>query len=275
MAAQLTKPDLSKFRNKEVRSVIEMAMALGWTVRWQGARKHVAEMISPIESSKIINVPTTNVNSDRVASWVRAIRRYSDEDKVEALIREGTVGLAQKVHEKIEAKSLEVVVDTKRGQVIDVHPEPEPEPEPALTPDEDEPAPHVGQWVRNDGTISDTVLTYRAGRQRYYQCAVCGYESTVSGASVAIHARRHRQETPDPLDEVASIPPVVHPEPVDVGDIARSIEALIAQRVSDSTTLLQRQIDRLQQERDEARVKADQYRSDLAALREILQGVRL
>lgn len=80
--------DLSGF-TREVQTMLTMAHDLGWSVRWLGVQKHVAEITSP-NREKSINVPTTNINANRMKSWVGAIRRYSDPEKVEQWADEHT-----------------------------------------------------------------------------------------------------------------------------------------------------------------------------------------
>lgn len=288
------KTDLSRFKNQQVRAVIETAMHLGWMVKWQNRKHLVAQLFSP-GGEKVINVPQSNVNQNRIEQWARQLVRYSPQVDIDKLMLGNAVGMAEKIIAEERAKPrTEYVVDTKRGEVIDVHPEPEPEPEPALVDEEDartirksnddDAAPHVGHWVRSDGTVSDTVLTHLTDGQRYYQCAVCGYESTVSGASVAIHARRHRPaQRFEGVDEDLAMPEAISspatPEqmmrPTGVDDIARSIEALITQRVEAETSSLREQVRTLVAQRDHEHERAEAYKSDLAALKEILGGVRL
>lgn len=80
--------DLSGF-TREVQTMLTMAHDLGWSVRWLGVQKHVAEITSP-NREKSINIPTTNINANRLKSWVGAIRRYSDPEKVEEWADEHT-----------------------------------------------------------------------------------------------------------------------------------------------------------------------------------------
>lgn len=77
--------DLSPFPRSS-QDLLRMAHALGWTMRWQGTNKHVVTLTSPIETTKTVNVPSTNLNDARHKSTVRTLARYSDPEKVEDYI---------------------------------------------------------------------------------------------------------------------------------------------------------------------------------------------
>lgn len=74
--------DLSTFP-KQTQDILRMAHELGWSIRWSGTSKRIASLHSPIEASKSITIPSTNLNGDRHRSTVRQIARYSDPDKVQ------------------------------------------------------------------------------------------------------------------------------------------------------------------------------------------------
>lgn len=77
--------DLSPFP-KDTRDILRMAHDLGWSIRWSGTSKRIATIHSPVEASKQITVPSTNLNADRRRSTVRQIARYSDPDRVQDFV---------------------------------------------------------------------------------------------------------------------------------------------------------------------------------------------
>lgn len=73
--------DLSPFPST-TQDILRLAHDLGWSMRWVGSNKNVVHITSPIEPSKRIVIPSTNLNADRARSTTRQIQRYSDPDKV-------------------------------------------------------------------------------------------------------------------------------------------------------------------------------------------------
>jgi hypothetical protein len=70
--------DLSPFP-RATQDLLRMAHTLGWAFRWAANRKMVA-ITSPVERTKRVSVPTTNMNDNRHKSIVSQIGRYSDPD---------------------------------------------------------------------------------------------------------------------------------------------------------------------------------------------------
>jgi hypothetical protein len=70
--------DLSPFPHS-TQDILRMAHTLGWAMRWASSRKMVA-ITSPVERTKTISVPRTNMNENRRKSIVAQIGRYSDPD---------------------------------------------------------------------------------------------------------------------------------------------------------------------------------------------------
>lgn len=72
--------ELKKFSTMAA-TVVDMAMELKWKVQWQNASRRVARVTSS-DHRATFNVPTTNVNANRVQQWVRILVRNSDEEAI-------------------------------------------------------------------------------------------------------------------------------------------------------------------------------------------------
>jgi hypothetical protein len=59
------------------QKVIRLAQLLGWRVEWRNAGRKVLGLTSP-NRHKTFNIPTTNVNSNRVGSYVTALWHHTD-----------------------------------------------------------------------------------------------------------------------------------------------------------------------------------------------------
>jgi hypothetical protein len=59
------------------QKVIRLAQLLGWKVEWRNAGRKVLGVTSP-NRHKTFNIPTTNVNSNRVASYVSSLWHHTD-----------------------------------------------------------------------------------------------------------------------------------------------------------------------------------------------------
>lgn len=77
--------DLRRF-DARAREIIALAWVLGWTIRWLNP-KHKAVMLvnGDHERRKVINVPTTNMNANRVNGAYRQILQHTDTDRVKNL----------------------------------------------------------------------------------------------------------------------------------------------------------------------------------------------
>jgi hypothetical protein len=59
------------------QKVIRLAQLLGWKVEWRNAGRKVLGLTSP-NRHKTFNIPTTNVNSNRVSSYITALWHHTD-----------------------------------------------------------------------------------------------------------------------------------------------------------------------------------------------------
>jgi hypothetical protein len=59
------------------QKVIRLAQLLGWKVEWRNAGRKVLGLTSP-NRHKTFNIPTTNVNSNRVSSYVQSLWHHTD-----------------------------------------------------------------------------------------------------------------------------------------------------------------------------------------------------
>jgi hypothetical protein len=71
--------DLSPFPKASARFLTH-AHELGWSLRWSGAARHSMAVATSPTREKSINVPTTNINDNRMRSWTNALGRYTDPE---------------------------------------------------------------------------------------------------------------------------------------------------------------------------------------------------
>lgn len=80
--------DLGQFK-PVARQVMALATALGWSVQWEGQKRRSAKISRHLPSgpAQYVIVPTGNVNSNRVDSWVKKILRYSTDEDIADLVK--------------------------------------------------------------------------------------------------------------------------------------------------------------------------------------------
>jgi excisionase family DNA binding protein len=72
------------------KEVVATAIALGWKGRWHNAARNVIMLTAPPPHTEVsVNVPTTNLNSNRAKSTLKKVLRYVGVDEVRSLL-EGT-----------------------------------------------------------------------------------------------------------------------------------------------------------------------------------------
>ena len=70
------------------RNIVSIARGLGWDARWDTA-KRVVTLRSPVQPSKMVRVPVTSINEDRVRSTVHQLTTYSDPERLQELVDQG------------------------------------------------------------------------------------------------------------------------------------------------------------------------------------------
>lgn len=85
--------DLTRFP-KETQRVLRMVHDLGWTMRWQGSNRNVVAARCP-GGDKTINFPRTNINANRMKSWLHQIERYSDPERFAEWVEDNAEKIAQ------------------------------------------------------------------------------------------------------------------------------------------------------------------------------------
>lgn len=89
-ARRFTYPeDASRFP-RSTKEILAIAHDLGWGIHWAGPSHVMARISAPGDTVKSINVPSTNMNVNRVKSILSQIRRYSDVEKFDAYVDEQT-----------------------------------------------------------------------------------------------------------------------------------------------------------------------------------------
>lgn len=195
--------DLSPFPSV-TQDILRLAHDLGWSMRWVGSNKNVVHITSPIEPSKRIVIPSTNLNADRARSTTRQIQRYSDPDKVSDWVDS---------HTTVRGKGAVRVA-------LDIGPEP-PKPTPQARPqtamaaaltEADRSASRteatIGDEVRSGVTCSSCLTGYDKCTDRILAgksacCATCAETDT---HDEKVERRLHLTSvTASPSDEVSQI----------------------------------------------------------------------
>lgn len=79
MSTEFQDSEFGKFEDS-TQKVIRLAQMLGWRVRWANPGKKVLSVTSP-NGHKGLNIPSTNVNSNRLKSYVSALWHHTDRAK--------------------------------------------------------------------------------------------------------------------------------------------------------------------------------------------------
>jgi hypothetical protein len=79
MSTEFQDSEFGKFEDA-TQKVIRLARMLGWRVRWANPGKKVLSVTSP-NGHKGLNIPSTNVNSNRLKSYVSALWHHTDRAK--------------------------------------------------------------------------------------------------------------------------------------------------------------------------------------------------
>lgn len=221
--------DLSHF-SKEARHLLHAARHLDWSIRWLTDQHQVAQITSPGDEHKTINIPTTNVNANRVKSWVKQLRRYSDDRDFVAYVEMNwpTAVKVESLAPRVEVKGAsfgkpQYVLADSHGSLNlgDAHPDGQQRAAEAssiiqelLTQDDEVEDTHrvvsTKPWLvrkapstrsGSAGSMyeshSVSVVTFSDGRQEY-RCNFCEYEHPDNPRSVSAHAAKAHPEHPRP-----------------------------------------------------------------------------
>ena len=191
-------PDDLRHFTEVARKAITMAHDLGWSVRWakNGPHSKLGVLYANDGTNYSINIPTTNVNANRARSWVKQIRRHSDEDAVERWLAR---------QERPEKRP------------IPVPPQPRPEPPKPTPPKTAPPQAEHPQAEQPTLVSSNPWLVHLSGHKStkkgrvyesqfvteehwsdgsiIYRCTMCPYSTSNKPRSVSAHASQaHRGE---------------------------------------------------------------------------------
>lgn len=300
--------DLNKV-SSDGRFVIALAKRLGWTPVWPNPKRTFVQLLPPDDARNRspIHVPTSNINNKRIRALIRQVIHASPEEKVmQAAAADAAVSLMEKgvSPELIRATQQQLGPPIPRPPAIkDMRFEPEPEPD---LPGFEEPVIEVsrrpfnasgGSRVTYESEYSDEV-TFSDGTVRW-ECTHpdCDYSSDKGGASVSRHyvqkhgslrmegdrrPRHQGDDHPEPEPSHRETPP--EPERPEGDRLAQWLQQFIDQEVArqlvDVTSTyeqekaaLQEQIDSLTTELNECRREADNYRSNMITVRDLMSEV--